>query len=336
MTVQLEEELEDRLTDLFDRAAGGVTVDERLHRVLDAAPERRRRSWVPAVAAAVVVLVGAVAVVAVSRDGDDAVRSVSQQPVDPPGPLYVLPEGLEGWEASNGSASSREVPPYSGIVVGMDIGEMFLDPVAVRVGTEPPEGFSPDTWSEYSIGGGPAFISPREGGSLFTIVTQQRGELWLTSADDDRVISSIKRAFEDLEIQPDGSLALRPDSMVALIESYDSPTSYEGHSTYYELPSASSEHVVVETANVVTPLLSLTSGSADDLQPVTVNGDAAWHASRSDADGEWNAIVWMHSPNTAVFVSGHVGVETLMDVAESLVVVDEETWVAETGCDDCD
>ena len=74
----MTDDLEDRLSALFDRVAGTVTVAEDLDRVRSIDP-RRHRAWLPAVAAAVVVLAGVGAVVSITV-GDDPDRSVSQRP----------------------------------------------------------------------------------------------------------------------------------------------------------------------------------------------------------------------------------------------------------------
>ena len=97
---------------------------------------RRRRTWLPAVAAVVVVLAGVGAIVSITiRDDPD--RSVSQQPAEPAGPLYVLPDGLAGASVGNGSTGSTRIEPHRGIVVATPDGDGFVDPVAIQVSTQP-------------------------------------------------------------------------------------------------------------------------------------------------------------------------------------------------------
>ena len=94
-------DLEDRLSALFDRVAGTITVAEDPDRVRSMGP-RRRRTWLPAAAGVVVLLAGVAAILSITvRDDPD--RSVSQQPTELAGPLYVLPDGVAGASVGNGS-----------------------------------------------------------------------------------------------------------------------------------------------------------------------------------------------------------------------------------------
>jgi hypothetical protein len=130
----MTDDLEDRLRALFDRVAATATVDQDVDRVRSIEP-RRRRTWLPAVAAAVV-LAGVGAIVSITI-GDDPERSVSQQPAEPPRTLFVLPEGLDGSSVDNGSMGSARVEPHRGIVVATPDGDGFVEPVAVHVGSQP-------------------------------------------------------------------------------------------------------------------------------------------------------------------------------------------------------
>ena len=126
---------EDRLTALFDRVADRVIVAEDLDGVRSIEPQRRRM-WLPAVAAIVVLLAGVGAIVSVTTR-DDPDRSVSQQPAAPAGPLYVLPGSPTGSTVGNGSMGSARVEPYRGIVVATPDGDGFVDSVAIQVSTKP-------------------------------------------------------------------------------------------------------------------------------------------------------------------------------------------------------
>ena len=328
--------LEDRLIDLFERAGGAVTVEDRL-RLVGTGPMlepvstgSRPRPWM-LIAAAVLVLGGAAGVAAVVRsDGSPDHGPVAVQPADPPDPLYLLSNDLPGWTSGNGSTGSGSAGSYVGIVVGIPVGEMFLDPVAVHLTTDPPDGFSTDTWRALSVDGGPAFMSP-EGEMPQMVVTQQRGPMWLTSSSDDRTVSRIVPAFEALVLDSAGNLTLR-SSDFAVIAAYDIMSGSTGHSTYSEAYGPDDEYVVVETVSGEVPLLALVADRAVHLEPMTVNGAAAWHASGIDLDGEWHAIAWEISPQQSVLIDSHlIPFETVLALAESLEVVDEATWTAATS-----
>ena len=64
-----------------------------------------------------------------------------------------------------------------------------------------------------------------------------------------------------------------------------------------------------------------------------MQGRDAWHLSRTDADGEWHGLAWSHAPFQVIYVTGHAPLDTVREVAESLDVVDEATWIEATGCD---
>ena len=164
--VAMTVDLEDRLSALFDRVAGTVTVAEDLDRVRSIDP-RHRRTWLPAVAATVVMLAGVGAIVSITI-GDDPDRSVSQQPAEPAGPLYVLPDGLDGSSVGNGSMGSAQVEPHRGIVVATPDGDGFVDPVAVQVSTQP----AGDTESS---------LPPDEEFSFPVVASVPQGDMWLSA-----------------------------------------------------------------------------------------------------------------------------------------------------------
>ncbi len=162
------------------------------------------------------------------------------------------------------------------------------------------------------------------------VVTQQRGPMWLTSSCDDRTVSRIVPVFEALVLDSAGNLTLR-SSDFAVIAAYDITSGSTGHSTYSEAYGPDDEYVVVETVSGEVPLLALVAARAVQLEPMTVNGADAWHASGVDVDGEWHAIAWEFAPQQVVFVSSHlIPFETVLAVAESLAAVDEATWTAAT------
>ena len=308
-------DLEDRLSALFDRVAGTVTVAEDLDRVRSIEP-RHRRTWLPAVAATVVMLAGVGAIVSITI-GDDPDRSVSQQPAEPAGPLYVLPDGLAGSSVGNGSMGSARVEPHRGIVVATPDGDGFVDPVAVQVSTRP----TSDTESS---------LPPDEEFSFPVVASVPQGDVWLSAIVD---LPWVQQALGGVEVADDGTLTLRAGSPLTVLETFDSPEPYELHTTYSEVTPETSDLVVVETVNLAVPLIIPTAGGNTRLERDTVQGRDAWHFSRTDADGEWHGLAWSHAPFQVVYVSGHAPLDTVREVAESLDVVDEATWVEATGCD---
>lgn len=322
--------LEDRLTDLFDRVGDAVVVEDRLDRVADngalepLAAGPRKRPWM-LVAAAAVVLVGAAGVVRVASDRDN---TVVQQPVEPPEPLYVLPSDLPGWTSRNGSTTPGSTWSYQGIVFGIPVDGMFINPTVVTLTPGPPERFSTETWREVSYNGELVFMSLEYDALGRTTVTQQSDAGWLTSSSRDPAPSV--GALEAVEVDPAGNLVLTAPGF-EVIASYDIASGLTVESTYSEAHGPDDEYVVVETSSGEIPLLAGVGDRASHLEPITVNGDAAWHISGTDVDGDWHAIVWEFAPQQGVFVSNHDSFDTLLAVAESLEVVDEATWTEATS-----
>lgn len=311
MTVNLE----DRLSALFDRVAGTVTVAEDLGRVRSIEP-RHRRTWLPAAAVVVVMLAGVGAIVSLTiRDNPD--RTVSLQPADPAGALYVLPDGVAGASVSNGSTGSARIEPHRGIVVATPDGEGFVDPVSVQISTQP----ASDTDSS---------LPTDEQFSFPIVASMPRDDVMLTAVVD---LPRVQQALASVDVADDGTLTLPAGSPLTVLETFDSPEPYELHTTYSEVTPESRGYVVVETVNLAGPLVIPTAGGNTRLERDTVQGRDAWHLSRTDADGEWHGLAWSHARFQVIYVSGHEPLDTLREVAESLTVVDEETWVEATGCD---
>ena len=325
--------LDDRLTDLFDRVGDAVRVDEDRERAIGGAAleprrARRRGRWWMAAAAAIVAAAGTAGVLQfVDRDPE---TSVAEAPVDP-GPLYVLPGDRQAWEPGHGYRSSGMNPQWAGIVVGIEVDGVFLDPVAVKVDTEAPPSFDPETWRELSIEGGEAFRSPEDAPQL--VVVQRRGRFWLSTMRDDQMISSVFTAFEAIEVEAAGALIVTSASDLSVIASYDIG-GMGGHGTYAELTGTDGERVVVETTSGEIPAVALLATRASHVELVDIDGAEAWHASGRDADGEWNALGWEFAPLQTVFMDSHLlPFDTLLSLAEDLEVVDEATWKAATGAD---
>ena len=100
----------------------------------------------------------------------------------------------------------------------------------------------------------------------------------------------------------------------------------DGRSTYFELDGG----VVVETVPAADPL-ALPSLS-DHIEPVTINGKGGWHLTRDeDPEGTWHGLVWAPTPGTVVAVRGTTDYDTLLQAAQPLKVVDEDTWLNQVG-----
>ena len=310
-------DLEHRLSAMFDRVAGTITVADDPDRVRVRSIEpRRRRTWLPAVAAGVVLLAGVAAIVSITvRDDPD--RSISQQPADPARPLYVLPDGVAGASVGNGSTGSTRIEPHRGIVVATPDGDGFVDPVAIQISNQP----ASDTES----------TSPTDADLPFPVVASMpRDDVVLSAIVN---LPSVQQALASVDVADDGTLTLPAGSPLTVLETFDSPEPYVLHSTYSEVTPESGDYVVVETVNLAGPLVIPTAGGNTRLERDTVQGRDAWHLSRTDADGEWHGLAWSHAPFQVIYVTGHEPLDTVREVAESLDVVDEATWIEATGCD---
>jgi hypothetical protein len=323
--------LHDRLTDLFDRVAAAVEVDDDLERAIGGAAlehrraGRRARGWIAAAAAAIVAVAGTVGVMQfVGRDTDN---TVAEAPVDP-GPLYVLPGDTEAWSAGFGHADSGEMDLLSGVTVGIPIDGGYLDPVAVSLSdTDPIDS------SEYKdfvkttvrLPSGVAYLWTND--RIATLV-QRRGNDFLSAATWNGDSDRLSRAIDAVVINSDGSLTVPPESPLAVIDRIDEVGSGVGHTTYMELRGV--HDVVVETVSF--PWIVGRGPNVGELRPIEVRGSDAWLMVRYDADGTWRGLSFPVGHGT-VALSGTVPEDALLALAEDLEVVDEATWNEATGAD---
>ena len=254
-----------------------------------------------AVAAAAVIAAGGTAGVMqfVARDPD---TTVAEAPVDP-GPLYVLPGDSDEWAPGNGHRSSGMNLQRAGIVVGIEVDGVFLDPVAVNVDTEAPPSFDPETWRALSIQGGEAFRSPED--APLRMVVQRRGRFWLSTMRDDQMISSVFTAFEAIEIGAAGALIVTSSSDLSVIASYDIG-GMGGHGTYAELAGPAGELVVVETTSGEIPAVALLAhGLLISSSSTSTGPPAGMHrAGTSTASGTPSR--WEFAPLQTVFMDSHL------------------------------
>ena len=284
----MTDDLEDRLSALFDRVAGTVTVAEELDRVRSIDP-RRRRTWLPAVAAAVVVLAGVGAIVSITV-GDDPDRSVSQQPARTSGgrctsfPRASMDRrwamgrwGPHGSSRTAGSSWRRRT------VTGSSTRSRSRSAPCPRSDTEPS-------------------LPPDEEFSFPVVASEPREDLRLSAVVN---LPWVQRALGSVEVADDGSLTLTAGSPLTVLETFDSPEPYELHTTYPEVTSERNDLVVVETVNRGCAAGHPHRGWRHRLERDTVQGVDAWHLSRTDADGEWHGLAWLHAPFQVVYVTGH-------------------------------
>ena len=310
----MTDDLEDRLRALFDRVAGTVTVAEELDRVRSIDP-RRHRAWLPAVAAAVVVLAGVGAVVSITV-GDDPDRSVSQRPLEPVEPLYVLPTGSmdRRW------AMGRSGPHGSSRTAGSSWRRRTVTGSSTRSrsGQRPCPGATAD----------PRCHPTRS--SRSPLSPARRGEAWALGHRESAVgaASAGKRRGR-------GRRLVDAHSRVAVDGTRDL-RQHRALRVAHHLPRGD-----VRTQRPRRRRdrnRGCTAGHPHRgwrHQTRTRHGEGvdAWHLSRTDVDGEWHGLAWLHAPFQVVYVTGHARSTRSAKVAESLDVVDEATWVEATGCD---
>ena len=317
-----------RSTTLTPRLASVSSSRMRMTSLLDVVRRhraRRPRRWVLTVAAAGVVALGAAGLVLdVWRDTRDPAADApgvkaSQSPVDPPGPLYVLPAELA--DVDNPFVESQALQPYSGLVIGQRSGEGFRNPVHVTVLDGPPVDVE-DTWTPVEVATGVAYV--RHDGPVMR-VAEQRGDGWLLITGDDTDGQVRTDLLDGLTISADGTIDV--DAGIDVVGRFAGTAAGTAYSTYLEL----GDGIVVETATVAESLSVVALGGADTLTAIVIHGTQAWLSTRQDQDGQWHGVVWMASPNRMIAVSGTGPLGAVLDTAASLQTVTEHEWVTVTG-----
>ena len=323
--------LEERLTDLFERVAASVEVDEVMERAIGGAAlehrreGRRARRWIAVAAAAFVAAGGAAGIVQfVDRDPD---TKVAEAPADP-GPLYVLPGDTEAWSAGFGHAESGEIDVLSTVTLGIPIEGGYLDPVAVSLtDTDPidPSNYNDVVKTTVRLPSGVAYLWTSD--RTATLV-QRRGNDFLSAATWNGDPDRLSRAIDAVVINTDGSLTVAPESPLAMIDQIDEVGSRVGHTTYMELGGV--HRVVVETVSY--PSIVGRGPNVGELRRIEVRGVDAWLMVRYDADGTWLGLSFPVGHGT-VTLSGTVPEDVLVALAEELEMVDEATWKQATGAE---
>jgi hypothetical protein len=310
-------DLEDRLAGLFNRVADTVAVEERPIEPITSAPVGRSRRWLPAVAAAAVVVAGAAGVLAL-RDRGGEVVTIASHPEDPSGALYVLPGVSADWTIANGTVHTADAMTADGLTVGIATDDGFVDPVAIVVVPAGEIDDPPDDAEEVS--------------ESSVRVVAQRGSWELTGTGSQGTEWLITRAMSYIDVTDDGTPSLAAGSPLDVIGTHASGPEDTVYETSFQL-IGSNGTILVQTASFDTVLHLGRPGYIETVEPYTIAGLTGWHVSRGGRDGfAWHGFAWMATPNRSVFVSGQAPLETVLAAAESLDIVDEQAWIDSTGC----
>jgi hypothetical protein len=272
-------------------------------------------------AAAVVVLV-ATAVVALWSHRSTP-TAPAELPADPSGALFVLPPTGDGLILTDaaiwaGTPDPAQTGVVHAIVVGRRDGDGFVDIVGISDSFDRPGPPSVDSWAEIDTPAGTVSVST--GGP--PLAMQQRGDRWirLTNVVDAQTIAELLQA---IILTSDGIGFESVDGFVEVGTFTDVPAL--DHSTEYTaaLPDDSARFTV-STATASSPLF--VALLAEQIEPTTINGHVGWLVSSKSDGGSAHAVVWQATPNRIVGVSGNATDEHLVDLAQRLQIVDEDTW----------
>jgi hypothetical protein len=244
-------------------------------------------------------------------------------PADPSGALFVLPPSGDGLVLSDaaiwaGTPDPAQTGVVHGMVVGRPDGDGFVDIVGIGDSLDRPGPPFVDSWAEIDTPDGPVSVST--GGPPMAM--QQRGNRWirLTNVVDEQTIAELLRAItltaEGIGFEPVGGF-VEVDTFIH-VPRVEYSTEYT-----VSLPDGGVT-VTVSTAMASSPLL--VALLAEQIEPVTINGRDGWLVS-TKSDGEsMHGVVWQATPNRIVGVSGDATDEQLVDLAQRLQIVDEDTW----------
>ncbi len=305
------------------------TLDPGSEQIGPVSPEhlvRRRPRWI--LAAAAVALVGLIGAGWVAgRSGSSSSETLA---TDPTGPLFVLPQ--EGSEFTIESASvATDLPPtlFAEIVIFGEITDGVIgDLSSARATRQLPKLAPRDSWVEIETSIGPAQRSTAE---IWTVLARQSGDWWVVVQTGAGRLDEAVTVLEGIGVTAEGAIEVGPELTDRLIERVSMDPEQVITSTFAEVAQGvGAATFAVETATAPSPLIP--AGSFEgEIRETTVRGLPAWHLSRIDADGEWNGLTWLASPNRIVAVSGTASIDQVRLLAESLRPVDEDTWRQQTG-----
>lgn len=273
-------------------------------------------------AATVVVLVGTAVVALWSHRSTST--APSGLPADPNGALFVLPPTADGMALSDGvlwEVAPDSVPTnvVNAMIVGRPDGDCFVDIIGITDTADRPGPPSTDSWTEIDTAAGTALVSA----GATPMAIQQRGDRWIrvTSAADERTIGELLQAItltaEGIAFEPvDGFLEVGASTGASV----PAPNNmYTAALTDGTVP------FTVSTATAASPLFAALFAT-ERVEPVTINGRDGWLVFTKSDGGSSHAVAWQATPNRIVGVSGNATDQQLVDLAQRLQMVDEETW----------
>jgi hypothetical protein len=244
----------------------------------------------------------------------------AESPEDPPGPLFVLPTSFDTTQLENASIFSdhEATAPGHVLVVGSIAADSYNRLALIVVGDR--HGSLDDQSRPIELAAGSGELS--EG--FVTVVGRQLGEDWVNVIAGPDEATYVIDLMNRLTLDNEGLVGLDPGDGQRVLESVVADDNLEATSTYYEITIYGlNEPEVVETATARTPLIgaAATGGSVKPAQ-----GVGSWELTRTDPDGQWNGLAWQATPNRIVAVSGDAHRDEIRTVAQSLQIVDQETW----------
>ena len=287
----------------------------------------RRPCGAPRVAAAVVAILAVVGVAVwlVQPTSDGVAVVLASSPSDPPGALFVLPPDSDFPSIANGrvgDGASLE-DPVEILSFGARNGDRFVDMATVTIGTAMTELPTPSRTIELATG--PAQVN--ETGLTMALQTRTHVRLFGLAGPDRADLLAV--IFDGISVAPDQPASVEPPSGYELVGRTGFPSGPLPPGLYFELPATEPADgrgpIVVETGPGSSPLSAPGLGGTG-LTATRINGLNAWVATRSDRDGQWNAIAWQATPNRIVAVSGHASEDDIRRIAEGLTIVDEHAW----------
>lgn len=278
-----------------------------------------------AIAAAIVLCLGAAWVF---NPGSSEVELVLASGPAASAELYVLPDPFDPNVVRN--AYVRFAQPGSAelgtqiVTVGVRSGDGYTDLAIVREG---PTFEGLGTPTDVELASGPAQLYS----DVFTSISQQRGQTTLTVTTQQDRTDYAGSVLDRIEIAEDGSLRVASDADFEIIAAISLDADFVDFSSSFGVNAPEltndGETISVETAASSSPLIGV-GFLGGYLSATRFQGVDGWVVTRQDGEGEWNAIAWQATPSAIVAVSGHAPLEAIVQVAESLIIVDDTTWQA--------
>ncbi|MDY7101033.1 MAG: hypothetical protein S0880_07580 [Actinomycetota bacterium] len=302
-----------------------------------------RRTWA-LVAAVVVLVVGSIGYGFAQRGGEgdeDVVAGPSDERAEP---VYLLPaEGTAGdgagageprnaYRGTPGPLPVEEPLDERGLVIGRPDGDGYTDVVSVTVsepsdvvplapiaeGAEDPADEVRAEWTTEELGSGEVLVATGTSG-MFTTMAAQRNGRWLEASVSVDRSSLLDEVFEDLTVDEDGAAELTGSDLEVVddfgLDFFPSLVVVESNFT----------RAFINTWTPVPTLLLMVDSSTTGIEPRTVDGADGWALRR---EGGFDVLVWEVAPDTMASVASTVSDDDLVEIAESLEIVDAATWEA--------